>query len=71
VKIAIEPDQIPPMVYTMMKKTDTDATKYSFYIAFLLLYSKANFLALKLIGVLTGKGVPCASGISYLSGSSF
>lgn len=66
VKIAIELDRIPPMIYAIMKNTDTNETSISFFRAFRLFSEIYYFLALKLIGVLTGIGVPIASGISNL-----
>jgi len=67
VKMAIELAQIPPMTWTTMKIRETKEAIRSFFIALELDLSKLSFLALKLIGVLTGIGVPLASGISLLN----
>ena len=69
VKIAMEFDIIPPVIWTAMKKTETKETINSLRIDFLFDSAAACFLAKKLMGVLTAIGVPWASGMyDMLSG---
>ena len=67
VKMAMEPAIYPPISYAVMKKTETNDTIHSFLIAALLLSFCISNRAAKLIGVLTGIGVPNTSSwrVSY------
>jgi len=67
VKIAMDCARYPPMSYAAMKKKETKATSNNFFSAFLFCSSIFAFIILKLIGVLTGIGVPCMSGCSCVS----
>jgi hypothetical protein len=58
VKMAIDFARYPPTTWTIMKKNETKHAISNFFIAVWLDFSRAAFLAAKLIGVLAGSGVP-------------
>lgn len=61
VKMAIDPAIYPPISCAVMKKTETIETVMSLFIDFLLFSFCFSCARTKLIGVLTGMGVPCMS----------
>lgn len=71
VKMAIEFDKIPPVIYTAMKNTDTNDTINSLRMDFLFASLASFFLAKKLMGVLTAIGVPIASGMNDIFAMDF